>query len=184
MAKKQQDVGPVLERVYNVPLRREYLKVPRWRRSKKAVKALRQFLGKHMKSDRIKLSTTLNEHVWKHGGKNPPHHVKVAVAKDKEGIVQAELFGVQEKTVKGKAEVKKEKKVEKKEDKKTVEEKSDAVHEDKKGKETSKVEEKPIEEQNEESKVEVKEEKKVEPVQEKEPAKAEEKKREQPVENK
>jgi ribosomal protein L31E len=41
------DKKPVLERTYNVPLRREYLKVPRYRRAKKAVTALKEFVSKH-----------------------------------------------------------------------------------------------------------------------------------------
>ncbi len=83
----------IVERTYNVPLRKEYRKVPRWKRTKKAVTALRQFLSKHMKSDEIKLSSALNEKVWQHGIKNPPHHVKVTVTKDEKGIVKADLFG-------------------------------------------------------------------------------------------
>src|SRR3989338_974881 len=84
-----------LERTYTVPLRREYLKVPNCNRTKKAVLALRQFLAKHMKSEDVRLSTTLNNELWKHGIKNPPHHVKVTVSKDEKGAVTAELFGVQ-----------------------------------------------------------------------------------------
>lgn len=94
MAKKEEKL---LERVYNVPLRKEFMKVPRWRKSKKAVTALKQFLQRHMKSEDVKLSKNVNEYVWKHGIKNPPHHVKVTVTKDKEGEVKAELFGFKEK---------------------------------------------------------------------------------------
>ena len=83
----------IIERTYNVPLRKEYRKVPRWKRTKKAVTALKQFLSKHMKSDEVKLSGALNEKVWQHGIKNPPHHVKVTVTKDEKGIVKADLFG-------------------------------------------------------------------------------------------
>jgi len=54
-----------LERTYNVPLRREWLKAPKYRRSKKAVAALRQFLQKHMKSDVVKLSKRLSVTVEK-----------------------------------------------------------------------------------------------------------------------
>jgi large subunit ribosomal protein L31e len=82
-----------IERTYTIPLRKEYMKVPRWKRTRKAVFALRQFLSKHMKSDDVKLGSLLNNHMWKHGGKNPPHHVKVNVKKDEKGIVNAELFG-------------------------------------------------------------------------------------------
>ena len=92
MANKKEST-PVLERIYNVPLRKEYQKAPRWKRTEKAVVGLRQFLGKHMKSENVLLSTPLNNHLWKHGIKNPPHHVKVIAIKDKEGVVHAELFG-------------------------------------------------------------------------------------------
>ena len=86
-----------LERTYNIPLRREYLKVQNWRRTEKAVTATREFLKRHLKAesiDKVKLGKELNEELWKHGLKNPPHHVKVTVTKDKEGLVRAELFGV------------------------------------------------------------------------------------------
>ena len=46
-----------------------------------------------MKSEDVKLSKKLNEHVWKHGIRNPPHHVKVTVSKDEKGVVNADLFG-------------------------------------------------------------------------------------------
>ena len=82
MAKKEKIAKPVLERVYNVPLRKEFQKAPRWRRTKKAVKALRQFISKHMKSDKVVISRYVNLHLWKNGIKNPPHHVKVNAVKD------------------------------------------------------------------------------------------------------
>ncbi len=104
MADKK-DQTPVLERTYNVPLRKEYQKAPRWKRTEKAVVGLRQFLGKHMKSEKVLLSTSLNNELWKHGIKNPPHHIKVTATKNKEGIVHAQLFGVKEEK---KKEVKKE----------------------------------------------------------------------------
>ena len=116
MAKKE---NKTLERTYNVPLRKEYRKVPRWRRTKKAVSALRQFLSKHMKSEDIKLGLDVNEQLWKHGIRNPPHHIKVNATKDEKGVVNVELFGekkVSRKKKDSKKEVKKEpaKKIEEK----------------------------------------------------------------------
>src|SRR3990167_5152142 len=84
-----------LERIYNVPLRKEYMKAPRWNRTKKAVTALRQFLAKHMKSEDVRLSKALNESIWKHGIQNPPHHVKVKAVKDDKGVVRAEFAGAE-----------------------------------------------------------------------------------------
>ena len=82
-----------LERVYNIPLRREWLKKPDYKRAKKAVSAVREFLSRHMKSDNIKLGKHLNEDIWKRGIKNPPHHIKVTAVKYDEGLVRAELVG-------------------------------------------------------------------------------------------
>lgn len=103
-----------IERTYTIPLRREYLKVPRYRRTEKASRALRAFLVKHMKSDDVKIGQFLNEHLWMHGMKNPPHHVKVNVIKVPEGMVYAELFGKQLKIPSAEKEKKEEKKAEEK----------------------------------------------------------------------
>jgi large subunit ribosomal protein L31e len=83
-----------LERTYNVPLRKEFQKTPKYRRSKRAVAALRAFIAKHMKSEDVRIGKHLNELVWENGIQNPPHHVKVQVTKDDKGVVRAELFGV------------------------------------------------------------------------------------------
>jgi large subunit ribosomal protein L31e len=95
MAKEESKAKIVLERTYNVPLRKEFLKVPKYKRSKKAVTALTQFLAKHMKTDikNVRIGNYLNNSIWAHGIKNPPHHVKVLVTKDDKGMVYAELPG-------------------------------------------------------------------------------------------
>lgn len=114
MAEKKAEAKIVVERMYNVPLRKGYQKAPMYRRAKKATNVLREFLAKHMKSDNIKLGKFLNMEVWKRGIKNPPHHVKVNVTKDSEGVVRAELVGAKIKTkAAAKAPVKKEAKAKK-----------------------------------------------------------------------
>lgn len=91
--KKKEQKKIVLERVYNVPLRKEFLKVAKFKRSKKAVKALAQFLVRHMKSDKVKIGRHANMKIWERGIKNPPHHIKIVAKKDEEGNVFAELEG-------------------------------------------------------------------------------------------
>ena len=85
-----------LKRTYNIPLRREFMKVPKYKRAKKAITALKQFVKRHMKIDNlenIKIGKHLNEEIWKHSIKNPPHHVKVNILKDlKENKAIVELF--------------------------------------------------------------------------------------------
>ncbi len=92
--KKEKPEEIVLERVYNIPLRREWLKAPKYKRAKKAVTALREFIIKHMKAEDVKIGKHLNLNIWKHGIKNPPHHIKVRAVKDKKGLVKVELEGV------------------------------------------------------------------------------------------
>jgi len=84
-----------LERIYNVPLRRGFSTVPRYKRAKKATKVLREFLAKHMKVplENVRIGRNLNLKVWERGIKNPPHHVKVTVTKEDDDIARAELFG-------------------------------------------------------------------------------------------
>src|SRR3989338_8362967 len=82
-----------LERVYTIPIAKEWLKVPVYKRAKKSIIGVRNFLTRHMKSEDIRLGKALNEAIWVHGMKNPPRKVKVNVTKDDKGVVRAELFG-------------------------------------------------------------------------------------------
>ena len=81
----------MVERIYTVPLRSEWLKVPKWRRSKRASAALRAFLLRHTKAKEVKLSRWVNEEIWESGGKNPPPRIKVKVTKE-EDIARVELL--------------------------------------------------------------------------------------------
>tara|TARA_Y100000034_G_C6831155_1_gene375167 strand:+ start:346 stop:900 length:555 start_codon:yes stop_codon:yes gene_type:complete len=134
-----------MERSYNIPLRKEWLKVPRYKRAKKAVKALREFLIKHMKSDDLNIGKNLNEAIWNRGIRNPPHHVKVNVLKDEDNKVYVELEGFEIQ----KKEVKEEPKQE------TVKDKLKALKEKTVGKEAPKVKE--VGKEAEKPKTEVKE---------------------------
>lgn len=90
MAEKKQP-KIILEREYNVPLRRKWLLVPKYKRAKKAIATLREFISRHMKSDDVLIGRYLNMAIWKDGIKNPPHHVLVIAKKDEEGTVKVEL---------------------------------------------------------------------------------------------
>ncbi|MEW6035379.1 MAG: 50S ribosomal protein L31e, partial [Candidatus Micrarchaeota archaeon] len=80
-----------LERIYTVPLGEAYEAVRR-KRTPRAVKILREFIGRHMKADgeRIVLSQALNTHLWVRSIQKPPRRVKVRLIKD-EGFVRAYL---------------------------------------------------------------------------------------------
>jgi large subunit ribosomal protein L31e len=109
MAKKdsKQEAGKTLERTYVIPLSRELLKVPYYRKAKKAGRVVRAFLEKHMKSNDVKIGRLLNMKLWENGIKNPPKNIKVTATKDASGIVKAELFGAVEKVKESKIKPKK-----------------------------------------------------------------------------
>ena len=54
----------MVERTYVIPLRKGFSKAPKYRRAKKAINTIREFLVKHMKSDDVRLGTHLNLEVW------------------------------------------------------------------------------------------------------------------------
>jgi len=84
-----------IEREYVIPLREQTRKVPRYKKTNKAVKTIKEFLARHMKVrdrdlDKIKLDKYLNEAMWHRGIRNPPHKIKVKAVKEGD-IVHAEL---------------------------------------------------------------------------------------------
>lgn len=140
-----------LERTYTIHLRRYTIRSPAYKKSKKAITGIVEFVSRHMKQpdkSKIKLGRILNMKVWEHGIKNPPTRVKITARKEDSGIVRVELFGspievpkVEEKKAdtkelkeqleakleEKKTEAKEEKKEEKKAEDKTEEKKSESV---------------------------------------------------------
>lgn len=130
-----------LEREYVIPLRREWLRVPRYERTGRAVKAIKKFIARHMKvQDRdfkkIKLDVYLNNEIWFRGRKKPPAKIKVKATK--EGDIVTVQFVEEPQYVKflkvrhEKLHKKLEKKVEKKIEKKSEEKKVEKTEEQKK----------------------------------------------------
>lgn len=78
------------EQIYIIPLR-DAKRAPRWKRSNTAVKDIRKFLEKHLKSVDVKLDKSINERVWDRGAEKPPSRIRVRAMKFDDGQVQAEL---------------------------------------------------------------------------------------------
>ena len=95
-----------MERIYNIPLRKEFQKAPRYKKSAKAIRAIKAFVSKHMKSEDIIIGKYLNDKIWENGPKNPPHKVSVKVVK-KEDKVKVELVDAPEEKIQEKPEKKK-----------------------------------------------------------------------------
>jgi len=90
MAKKESKIE--IERTYNVPLRKGFHLTASYKKSARAMRTLQTFLCKHMKAEKVLIGGHLNTFIWKHGIKNPPHHVKVHVWKIGDEV-KAELEG-------------------------------------------------------------------------------------------
>lgn len=78
------------EKIYTIPLRKEWLKVPIYKRSRKSITAIKQFLLRHLKKE-VKIGPYLNEFIWKQGNRHPPARVKVRV-EEEDKILIAELI--------------------------------------------------------------------------------------------
>ena len=78
------------EREYTVPLQRAWIS-PRGKRVPRAVKMLREFIRRHMKSDSVSISPEVNEALWRRGIEKPPRRIRVRAVKDKEGRVTVYL---------------------------------------------------------------------------------------------
>tara|TARA_Y100000034_G_C6902643_1_gene417848 strand:- start:2891 stop:3658 length:768 start_codon:yes stop_codon:yes gene_type:complete len=99
---EKKEVKSELAREYIVPLRFKVNKVPRYKRAKKAIKVLKEFIAKHMKVEdrdlnKVKVDKFLNNEIWFRGIKKPPAKIKVKAVKDSEGIVRVELVDIPEK---------------------------------------------------------------------------------------
>ncbi|MEK6885532.1 MAG: hypothetical protein AABX17_01040 [Nanoarchaeota archaeon] len=154
----------VLEREYVVPLRREFIKVQRYRRAKKALKALKEFMVQHMQvrdrdTRKIKVDVYLNNEIKFMGNRKPLHKVKVKAIKYDDGIVEVKLVNLPKhiefeiaRNAKKAVEIaknskdadKKEEKVEATAETKTEEEKSEAKIEEKDKEQESKIAEQQI----------------------------------------
>ena len=90
-----------IERIYTIPLSGAY-NSNRRRRAKRAMKILKEFLARHMKTEagKVRISPELNDYILSHGMQAPPRKVRVKVSMGSDAIARTELAG-------GKADAKK-----------------------------------------------------------------------------
>ncbi len=81
-----------VERVYTIPLRTEWVREPRSKRSNRAIRTVREFVKRHTKAKDIKISKGVNELIFSRGFQKPPGKIKVEVSGDREGV-QVKLPG-------------------------------------------------------------------------------------------
>jgi large subunit ribosomal protein L31e len=79
-----------MERVYVIPLRK-VKNVPRTIRSPRAIRYVKEFIKRHMKTDDIKIDASVNEKIWERGIQKIPPKIKVKAVKDEDGSVAVTL---------------------------------------------------------------------------------------------
>lgn len=84
-----------LEREYVIPLRKHWVHVQEYKRAAKAVKAIKEFIARHMKVqdrdlDKVRVDNYLNSEIWSRSAGKPPARIKVKAIKEGE-IVRVEL---------------------------------------------------------------------------------------------
>ncbi len=79
-----------LERVYTIPLRKTK-DLTRGRRADNAVRDVRRFLQRHMKSENIWLDTSVNEVLWSKGKFTIPSRIRVRATRFSDGVVEVTL---------------------------------------------------------------------------------------------
>ncbi len=75
------------ERIYVVPLR-EVREKARYKRAAKAMDLIREFVERHMKTERVRIDGGLNKKVWARGAKKPPSRVRIRAVKKEDGSVE------------------------------------------------------------------------------------------------
>ncbi len=91
---KTQKAATADEKLFTIPLRKEFLKVPKNRRAKRSMNTIRAFLSRHMKvpETEVRISPMLNQNIWVRGAAKPPSKVRIKATLDmKEGLLFASM---------------------------------------------------------------------------------------------
>ena len=82
-----------VEQIFTIPLDKAK-SVPRWKRSKKAVKVVKAHLARHLKAEesKIHIDASINEEIWSRGSQKPPLQIRVKAMKFEDGVVEVELI--------------------------------------------------------------------------------------------
>lgn len=79
-----------LERIYTIPLR-DAKHGSRNKMANRAVREVRTFLNRHMKSDTIWIDDAVNRAIWAHGMYKVPSKIRVRAVKFEDGVVEVSL---------------------------------------------------------------------------------------------
>ncbi len=85
-----EDKVETLTRTYVVPLGLA-AEAPPYRRSKVAIRMIREFAKRHMKATEVNISESVNQQIWSRGIKHPPRRITLDMERDEDGIVSVKL---------------------------------------------------------------------------------------------
>jgi large subunit ribosomal protein L31e len=74
------------ERIYIVPLSKAR-KGPRNKRTKKAIRYLKEYISRHFKPESLVITQEVNEKIWERSIQKPPRKIKVRATKNIDGLV-------------------------------------------------------------------------------------------------
>jgi large subunit ribosomal protein L31e len=84
------------EKIFTIPLRDVFDK-PRTKRAELAMDVIKAYLLKHMKTEDVKIGSSINHEIWKRGMQKPPRKVRIHAIKE-DNAVYTEMMGVDIKT--------------------------------------------------------------------------------------
>lgn len=79
-----------VERIYTIPLR-EPKQGKRSHRAPRALRAIRSYLNRHLKSEKVWIDAAVNEKLWERGKFKIPSKIRVRAIKFADGVVEVSL---------------------------------------------------------------------------------------------
>lgn len=80
------------ERIYTIPLRK-VINIPRPKRAPYAVRTIKRYVAKHMKSDlsAVWIDPPVNEKIWSKGIESPPSKIRLMAKRVEEDLIEVTL---------------------------------------------------------------------------------------------
>jgi large subunit ribosomal protein L31e len=77
------------ERIYTIPFSKVVYgrKIPRAKRTPRAMRHLRSFIQRHLRSENIVITSEVNEFMWTRGIQHPPRRIRIRAVKTEDDIV-------------------------------------------------------------------------------------------------
>ena len=77
------------ERIYTIPFSKVVYgrKIPRTKRTPRAMRHLRSFIQRHLRSENIVITPEVNEFMWTRGIQHPPRRIRIRAVKTEDDIV-------------------------------------------------------------------------------------------------